>query len=322
MLFEEKIINIYKSMMYTRYDDNGTAFYFSSDDFAGLQKESYPFLSSGGYTLQGYVYHYSDPIPDRIIVFDHGIGGGHRSYMKEIELLCRHGYSVFAYDHTGCMESGGDTTSGMAQSLCDLNDCITSIKENPIFSGVDISVIGHSWGGFSALNISALHSDISHIVVLSGFVSVEECINSFFPGIMKIYRKSIMKIEQATNPYFVNFNAVKSLSMTNAKTLLVYSDNDTKCKKINYDILHTAFKDKENISFLLVKGKGHNPNYTADAVTYLDKYVNTLIKLSRAKKLMTEKQKSEFLSSFDWERMTAQDEFVWDKIFACLDAYK
>lgn len=319
MFFEKQVINIYKSMMYTRYDDNGTAFYFSSDNFDGLQKEPFPFLSSKGYRLQGYLYYYSGPIPGRIIVFDHGIGGGHRSYMKEIDLLCRHGYSVLAYDHTGCMESGGENTGGMAQALCDLNDCISQIKENPRFAGADISVIGHSWGGFATLNISALHPDISHIVALSGFVSVKECINSFFPGIMKAYRKPIMEIEKNSNPYFSGFNAANSLSESKAKVLLIYSDNDRKCRKSNYDILYAALKDKGNITFRCIHGKGHNPNYTSDAVKYLGRYIRRLIRLTRGKKLVTEKQKSDFCASFDWNRMTAQDKPVWNDIFACLD---
>lgn len=151
MIFEKQIMNFYKGMMYARCDDNGTAFYFSASDFPGLKSEAYSFKASAGHTLNGALYHYDNPIPGRLIVFDHGFGGGHRSYMKEIEMLCRHGYLVFAYDHTGCMTSGGESPNGMAQSLCDLNDCITMLKADDRFAGMDISVMGHSWGGFSAL---------------------------------------------------------------------------------------------------------------------------------------------------------------------------
>ena len=172
MVFEKQILNTYKSMMYTRCDDKQTVFYFSAKDFEGLNCEPYKFKSSLGHDLQGYIYYYDDPINDRLVVFDHGFGGGHLAYMKEIEMLCKHGYRVFAYDHTGCMESGGETPNGLAQSLCDLNDCISAIKNDERFAGLDISVMGHSWGAFSTLNISALHPDISHIVAMAGFVSV------------------------------------------------------------------------------------------------------------------------------------------------------
>ena len=37
------------------------------------------------------------------------------------------------------------------------------------------------------------------------------------------------------------------------------------------------------------------------------------------KKSPSEEQKKEFVSGWDWDRMTAQDESVWDAIFACLE---
>ena len=150
-------------------------------------------------------------------------------------MLCKHGYTVFAYDHTGCMESGGASPNGMAQSLCDLNDCIATLKADERFKDVDISVMGHSWGGFSTLNISALHPEISHVVVLSGFVSVEELVNSFFSGLLKGYRKTIMTLEKEANPLFVSYHAADSLAKSQAKVLLIYSENDALC------ILETTF---------------------------------------------------------------------------------
>ena len=42
-------------------------------------------------------------------------------------------------------------------------------------------------------------------------------------------------------------------------------------------------------------------------------------KLTKKKKLVTDEQKRAFLASFDWNRMTVQDESVWEAIFDCLD---
>ena len=318
MLFEKQILNMYKGMMHTRCDDTETVFYYSSDDFKGLQAEAYPFTASAGHNLQGYIYHYDHPIPGRIIVFDHGFGGGHRAYMKEIDMLCKHGYTVFAYDHTGCMESGGASPNGMAQSLCDLNDCIATLKADERFKDVDISVMGHSWGGFSTLNISALHPEISHVVVLSGFVSVEELVNSFFSGLLKGYRKTIMTLEKEANPLFVSYHAADSLAKSQAKVLLIYSENDALCSKKHYDILKEALDGKNNIEFLLVSNKGHNPNYTEDAVKYLGEFSKARAKFTK-KKNITKEEKEKFVSSFDWDKMTAQDETVWEKIFGALN---
>ncbi len=319
MIFEKQVLNMYRGMMYTRCDDTGLAYYYSADDFPGLEKEAYGFSSSRGHTLQGYLYRYADSMPGRLVVFDHGFGGGHRSYMKEIEMLCRHGYLVFAYDHTGCMESGGENPNGMAQSLCDLNDCITVLKQDSRFAGTDISVMGHSWGGFSTLNIAALHPEISHVVVLSGFVSVEMLIHSYFGGVMKGYRKAVMVLEKQANPVFVQYNAVDSLRKTAAKVLLIYSDNDKMCHKaVHYDALQEGLRDRANVEMLLVQNKGHNPNYTEDAVRYLGEYAAAKTKFS--KKAPSAEQKAAFVKGWDWDRMTAQDPAVWEKIFGCLDA--
>jgi len=320
MIFEKQVIKMYKAMAYTRCDDNGTAFYFFADDFPGLQKEPYVFTSSMGHKLQGYIYNYNDPQEGRLIVFDHGFGGGHRSYMKEIELLARHGFKVLAYDHTGCMESGGETPNGMAQSLHDLDDCIKAVKADPKFAGLDISVVGHSWGGFSTLNISALHPEISRIVVMSGFVSVERLINSYFGGILKLFRKAIMELEVKANPEYVHIDAVTSLKKSAAKALLIYSDDDQRCHKAaSYDVLMAELADRPDTEFMLVSGKNHNPNYTADAVKYLGEYLADLAAKNKKKLLETKAQKDAFLASFDWDRMTAQDETVWEAIFRTLD---
>jgi hypothetical protein len=125
---------MYKGMMFARCDDTETVFYFAPKDFPGLQAEPHSFVGSAGHTLQGYFYQYDNAVPGRLIVFDHGFGGGHRAYMTEIEMLCRHGYRVFAYDHTGCMESEGENTKGFSQSLNDLDCCIKALKnEMPNF---------------------------------------------------------------------------------------------------------------------------------------------------------------------------------------------
>ena len=316
MLFEKQIVNTFRTSFLRRCDDMGTAHYFSAADFSGLQQEAFSFPSSCGHTLQGWFYHYETVIPGRIVVFDHGFGGGHRSYMKEIELLCRHGYLVFAYDHTGCMKSGGEDIHGFSQSLRDLDDCLKALKASDRCKNLDFSVMGHSWGGYSTGNIAALHPDISHIVVLSGFISVEAIVNQFFGGIMGGYRKAIMALDP--NPAYNCHCSVDSLGNSKAQILLVYSDNDKLVgKAAHFDVLKSALSRKENIRFLLVHNKGHNPNYTEDAVKYLGEYSSAVAK--QRKKLKTADQKKAFRDSWDWNRMTAQDEAVWAEIFKTLD---
>ncbi len=320
MIFEKKVVGIYESQFLTRCDDKGLACYFSHADFPGLRQQPFDFVSSLGHAMKGWFYCYDEIIPGRLVVFDHGFGGGHRSYMKEIELLARHGYLVYTYDHTGCMESGGDNPRGLSQSLRDLNDCLNALKAAPAFRSLDISVMGHSWGAFACMNIAALHPEVSHIVALSGFVSVEEMVSQFFSGILKGYRKPVMNIERKNNPEYVKYNAAQTLADTAAKVLLIYSSNDKLViREIHHGILTKALKGKQDVRILLEEGKGHNPNYTADAVSYLAEYTADMTRRLKDKVLETEVQKKAFRQQWDWNRMTQQDEKVWAEIFRTLD---
>lgn len=314
------IENIYRTKVFARCDDKGTAFYFSAEDFDGLRKEPFSFPSSKGDKLQGYFYYYNNPIKNRLVVFDHGFGGGHRSYMKEIEMLCRHGFLVFSYDHTGCMESEGESSNGLGQSLTDLNDCLNAMKKEEKLQGYTFSVMGHSWGGFSTLNISALHPEIAHIVVLSGFISVPMMFSQFVPSPFGFLTKPLLSVEKKHNPESLKYNATETLKNTNAKVLLIYSDNDPAVKKeIHFDALKKALSHKDNIKLILLSGKGHNPNYTADAVKRLGEYTASLAKKNKNKELTTPEAKKTFVESFDWDKMTEQDEEVWAEIFNTLD---
>jgi dipeptidyl aminopeptidase/acylaminoacyl peptidase len=313
MLFYNTVKQIYNELIFRRYDDEGFAYYFSEKDFEGLHADRFSFKGNNGQTLKGKFYYYDNPCESRIIVFDHGMGGGHLSYMKEIEMLARRGYKVFSYDHTGCMESEGESTVGFSQSLSDLDCCLKALKSDDKYKDKTFAVMGHSWGGFSTLNISAFHPDLTHIVVLSGFVSVEKMIARF--GSLKKY---IAEIEKKANPDYVTCDAAASLNNTSAKVLLIYSDNDKMVnKEINYDYLVSELSKRENTTFVLESNKDHNPNYTEDAVKYLAEYVSSSNK--KKKTLKTPEQKKEFVDSFDWNRMTAQDEKVWEKIFEHLE---
>ena len=116
----------------------------------------------------------------------------------------------------------------------------------------------------------------------------------------------------------MKYNAVETLKNTSANVLLIYSEDDPMVKKeCHYDLLYSALKDKPNVEFVLEKNKAHNPNYTSDAVKYKDEFVAELSKYNDHER--TNKEKEEFKARFDWERMTLQDEKVWEKIYNTLE---
>lgn len=315
MLFKKQIEKVYRSNVFIRRDVDGSVFYFSPSDFEGLVCEPFPFTSFAGARLSGYIYYYGKMSKNRLIVFDHGMGAGHRAYMKEIELLARNGYTVFAYDHTGCVESEGSGTNGLSQSLNDLDCAITTIKNSDKFSGMSLSVMGHSWGAFSTMNISALHPEITHIVAMAGFVSVKRMVTQSFSGIIRRYAKPMYELECTTNPKHSQFDAVESLKSSSVKALLIYSDNDP-IVNVNhhYRVLEEGLKDSENVTLMLVHDKKHNPNYTKKALEYKDKFFADLKKMKKSRALSTPQSKEEFISKYDWNKMTEQDMEIWSVI--------
>lgn len=320
MIFEKTIVGIYKKNICTRCDGNPLLSYFSVSDFPGLLRTPFDFLGNNGQKLQGYFYYYPHTRKDRLIIFDHGLGGGHDSYMKEIEIIARRGYTVFTYDHTGCKESEGESTVGFAQSLCDLDYAVNALKTVKEYAGARLSVIGHSWGGFAALNISALHKEIDSCVSISGFVGVERMIEQFFSGILKFYRPSVLRLERESHPMYSLIDARKVLKGTDTRVLYIASDDDPTVKaEYHFNSLKEALKDNPNVEFLLVHGKKHNPNYSVSAVAELSKMSAAMTEGIKKKSFETPEAVEKFRTSWDWHKITEQDEAVWERIFGFIE---
>ena len=317
-----QIEKLYKNALFCRRDDDGTLFYFKTEDFPGLKREPFSFKTKKGHTLQGYFYHYldfSEYDKSRIIVFEHGMGVGHRAYMQEINMLTSHGYLVYSYDHTGCTESEGENTMGLSGSIVDLDACITALKCEG-YDGSAISVVGHSWGGFSTLNISALHPDLRSVVAMSGFVSLREMQKQVLPPILAPFREHMYNVEKAANPDYVDLSAINTLMKTSVRALVIHSlDDDTVSAKRHYLKMKDALSDKENVNFLTLTDRSHNPNYTPEAVKYKDSFFKELKKRQKKEKTPDKSAHAAFLASYDWRRMTEQDKSVWQQIYDFLD---
>ena len=318
MIFEGLIVNGYKTRMLTRHDPDGAVFYYSPEDF-GLEYEEYDFIGQGGQKLSGYFYKKGEPRADKIVVFEHGMGCGHRAYMREISVIVEAGYLVFAYDHTGTLASGGENIGGLTQSLVDLDIAIKALKASGRTLGRDIAVIGHSWGGYSTMNIGAFHKDITHLVAMSGYPSVRTMLETMMTGIMSGYVPALFKSEADTFGGYAYADARYSLFTTNAKVMLIHSTDDPTAKYSMLEAVKDAICERENTVFLTLEGKKHNPTYTDDAVSYKDEFFAELTAARKKKMLSTPEARAEFRARFDFDRMTVQDMDVWNKIFAFLE---
>lgn len=311
-----QLVNYYKSTVYKRRDDDGSLFCFKAADFPGLISEDYSFVTKRGHKLGGHFYHYGSPKPNRLIVFEHGMSVGHRAYFREIERIAREGYLVYSYDHTGCTESEGEHIMGLSGSLADLDSCISALAERG-FAPEQISVIGHSWGGYSTMNILSYHPNLRSIVALSGFISLRDMLGQVIPGILAPFRPVIYRLEKETNPDYAESSGIATLLSAKSPALIIHSEGDNSVNiKRHFVKLQNALSDKENVTFLKFTDRVHNPTYTPDAVKYKQTFFKEYTKRTKKNKHKSNMEEHKaFLASYDWQRMTAQDEEVWKVIF-------
>lgn len=320
MIFQKLVLGFYRKTLLCRHDPDGTLYYFSKEDFPGLECEEYSFTGDKGQRLAAYLYYRGEKRFDRLIMFEHGMGCGHAAYMQEINVITEHGYTVFTYDHTGTRCSEGENIGGFSQSLSDLDRAVRFVRSMPEYKDSDISVIGHSWGGFSTMNIPAIYPDITHVVALSGFISPRAIQEQFFGGLLKYYRKAAFKLEYESLPDYAEFDARISLKNASTRALIIHSRDDETCLFENhFEALRRALSGCENVEFLALDGKRHNPNYTSDAIAYMRERMSDLRTKLKKKQIVTDEDKAAFVANQDWVRMTKQDEDVWSKIFAFLE---
>ena len=321
MLFERKIVEVYKQQLLVRYDDIGIIRYFGASDFPGLRTLPFSFLGAYGQKLRGSFYYYGEMSSERVVIFDHGMGVGHPAYTKEIVELAKAGFTVLSYDHTGCRDSEGENIRGFAQSLSDLDFCIRALKSSREYKNLSISVVGHSWGAFSTLNIAAIHKDITHVVAISGFISVKDMLGQFFGGILKLYIPAIYRLESTGVPDYVNYNAIDSLSESATRAMVIHSeDDDVVSFKKHFSKLKKALEQNENVTFVAVSEKGHNPNFTIDAVKMKNRFFKDCKKKMKEGYFTDDEKKNEFKSRYDFDKMSEQDPDVWEKIIKFLNS--
>ena len=318
MLFS-KIIEKKFDAVLGRYDGDPAIRYDCFEDFPNLKRESFDIKGDRDVMLNGFFYYYNKLEPENLIVFDHGIGAGHNAYLKEINYLAKNGYTVYSYDHTGCVLTGGEGILGFAQGVNDLDHVLTALNNDTRFAGMPRKLIGHSWGGYSAMNVCALHPEVSHIVSLAGFLSARSLIEQYIPKMFLKYSEEVMERERNHNPKYADMDARDSLKKSNAKLLHLQSKDDIKVKfELGTAPLRDALKDRAQTEFIVVDNKNHDPQRTEAASAANTAMLGELNSMRKKKQLETKVQCDEFKSSHNWDLITQQDPEIWNRILKFL----
>lgn len=300
------ISHIYKKQFVCRYDKEVGVPYYSHLDFKGLHQEAYSFINSKGVDIHYFYYYYDNYQKDKVVMFCHGIGPGHTAYLAEIEALARRGFKVLTFDATGCDRSGGKYLGSLVNPTGDAIDLLNylNLKE-------EVVLVGHSMGGLTTLNVINLRKEITKAVVLSGFLSAGTEISVILKN--KFIFSRIMAYERKINPQYIDIDNIEYLKNTTDDIFFIQSSDDA---MVPYE---TALKvvegiDNPHIKTLRVENRKHNPNYTDEAVKYMNDVFYKYNCLIKDKKIKTDQDKIDYFKDVSLPDLVRQDEGMWDEI--------
>ena len=255
----------YHLMFHTRSDTN--EYTQSAADFPRLTCEECTFTSRAGVTLAGYWFSdVSAPKKDAVVIFAHGYqSGGHGVYLSSIARFAYDGYTVFAYDATAHGKSGGDGVGGMPRGAFDLSRAIEYVKEHR--PGAPILLCGHSWGGYSVLNVLNKHPEVGGVVSMSGFDRSVDLIEAHVPPAFKSVKQYFIAAEFLTFGKTAFESAVTGMKKSEARIMIVHSSDDPAVPPL-YSVSHykDAFGDDDRIIYKLYENRGHSPFVGGEAV--------------------------------------------------------
>lgn len=296
------IVKAYKDNFIQRFDKDLAIPYYSYQDFPNLKCVEQQFNNSKGIEISYFVYSYDNYNKDKIIIFCPGIGPGHTAYLSEIDYLCQAGYKVVTLDYTGCGASKGDNLMSTNQPTRDVIELINllNLKE-------EIVIVGHSLGAYTALNVINLVPSIHKAVIISGFVDI----SSEMMGFMKLRLLSnfVKRYEKKIDPVYGKINNWKYLKKTTDDLLFIHSTDDP---MVNYKYnTGKVIKIKNpHLTVKTVENKKHNPNYSLEALNFMNQSMGGYFQLINEGKLTTLEERKQYFEDKPISKMTEQDDQI------------
>ena len=300
-----------------RCEGNENLKYLKAKNFDNLNARPIEFKSDKGQMLRGFLY--SSAKVDKykaLIVFSHGMGAGHLSYTTEINYFAQKGFLLLAYDNTGTCSSEGKKLVGFAQGPIDLKHALDFVASREDLSDLPVLLLGHSWGGYSVCNVSALSPkvDIKGIVSLSA----PNSFNRLIIDQIKMQTKMNMVF---LSPVFDIINlltfgkkgllkSVDTISQNEIPTLLMHGGNDMTVSVKNSPVgLKHRIEENPNARAILFDSKYHNVYLAKEGEQYLNDVFARIASFPK-----NSPEAYEIYQSIDYALITKEDLTVMDSI--------
>lgn len=197
-------------------------------DLTGLYPQELVTFYSGKNRLQGYLYH--NPLSPGLIVVAHGLGGGADSYLPQITYFLDQGWSVFAYDATGSYDSEGEGVGGFPQGILDLDAALTYLASRPDLRGLPLLLFGHSWGGYSVVNVLHFGHDVAGVVSIAAPNSSMEIMmeqgSQMLGSVMQVLRPFVWLYERIVFGRTASLTAVDAINKSMVPVMIIHGTGD------------------------------------------------------------------------------------------------
>lgn len=269
------IFMVYNENFHVRYDTMNIKQLPDFSEYPHLDRARVDFKSDKGQNLVGYFYSKKNVTDYKAaVVFNHGFGGGgHRSYLPQIEYLAKNDYLVLGFDKTGNDESEGKYVKGMPQGVIDLKYALDFVRTHQISKDLPIMLYGHSWGGYSVCSVLEDEDDITAVAEFAGFNTSMDIIMEqgaqLMGGDISFMKPFLWFCDFFNFGFDAGYSSLEGLKKTNSKVILFHSDDDKMVSAENsFDLYEEKLDGKENLTFVRVGGRGHDLFLSEAAIRY------------------------------------------------------
>ncbi len=287
-----------------RFDGSPSLPYFTSSSL-GIEEEPFSFYSDK-YKLSGSRYYVKKDAYKGLIVFFHGVGAGRNAYLKEISLLAKEGYLVYAYDNLGCMQSEGASYVSLGHPPIDEEAFFSYLETDAKAKGLKRYAMGHSWGGYASLCALKEEYKIEKVISVAGFIRPTGIIKTNVKDLNNPYLRWLSKYA-----YRIAFgrkqdiDALTFLKETSKPVLYIQGSKDNIVPfNLNGQYLKKEVGNKGNIEFFFVEGSEHEPLFTRKA----EEYTNSFIRRS------SKEGADEKTEHMDIKKAREINPFVWKRV--------
>lgn len=305
-----------------RCEGNPYLSYFTAADFENLAAESVEFQGNHGQTLRGNLYFETGKSDFKaLLIFCHGMGGGHLSYTTEIDFFAKHGYLVLAYDNTGTMASDGKALVGMPQAVCDLKSALQFAKTDERTKHLPILLAGHSWGAYTVCR-AANEPQVQGVLAFSAPNDVPELLTAQAQaqtgknfGFLKPFLRAYEGLRfggDAAKP------TVELLKDTQKPVLLLHGKKDGVVPLKNAVAGNAALSENQNIQSILYPEKQHNVYTAPTAEQYIAEALAKLGVLAKSKDSGAEC--AAYAKTLDFRKMCEEDSAVMETALQFLNS--